>query len=171
MQFPSEVSTIVRNAVEANPDDVAQAIADATDGIRRLDSYDDICRSLVAAAIQGLVYDARHRSTVATKREARQYGQPQKAGSAASSTAVKHVYRSFFDTFFIGGMAIGSMTLEVMTQIENDERKIANGHTINADLLGWLRTRVKPGKTVRESVRETELRERYNTIYQKVNGK
>lgn len=159
MEFNEGVLTIIAEAAAKFPMDISKGAKWAEERIRKLEDFDEIVDELLRKGILELIYDHRHASNVATKRQAKYYDKEQKVetmGSEAVGRAISE-YKSCYD-YCIAGKVLGMLKGEEIPDLMNREKELSNGHLFNFRLLGWLNTVVKPKQMVKDAVSETRLR-------------
>lgn len=154
--FPDEVMNAVDDATRQFPDDIDEAVDCAVTNIRDLECFPDIQDMLVRNAIRGMVHDSRHKTNIAIKQDACEYGGPAKVKYAGNET-VNRVAASCYD-YSIGSKSLGSCGLDDLVKLKLQEENVAHGHQVNAMLCDRLIKLVPPGKTVREVVKENRLK-------------
>lgn len=156
MDFPQHVTDITKECAAKHGMDAKEATKCAIGKIRKLPDYGDLVEMLIEHAVLELVYDARHRSNIAMRAAAGQYGTPAKVQSSQSS-AIQRVAESLY-LYAIGGTVLGNITGEQLPQLAATEAAIAEGHEFNARLCLRLSKLVPKNKVVRDCVSERRLR-------------
>lgn len=167
MKIPESVTEAVERATQENPTDIVAATTQAFEKVTHLVDYDEFVKSLVWNCIQEMVYDARHKVNVRTKRQIGYYGQEAKVNR--TSNGVLRVYNSVYK-YHIAGTVLGAIRGEDLPSIAESERSIANGHVFNAELCEWLAEQVPAEKTVEQTFGkkgEKRLREQFDRLYAK----
>lgn len=169
LDYPKSVLNIAKIAADRFPNDIPQAVEEAEQAIRDLPEFDSLVSQLIHSAIQGLVYECRHRSNVELKKQAGLYGGPPKVNPTGSE-AVARVYKSCYD-YCIASTTLGELRGKDLSKIRDNELEVANGHLFNVALLEWLESRgVKGEKRVRDVVPEKVLRSNFERIRKEVQG-
>lgn len=165
MKYPEGLVAVVRDANARHPADAAAAVKEAAERVRRHGDYAEWADALAYRAVMEMVHAERHAGTVAAKRAAGAYGGGAKV---AGGDALLDAHRSFFDAFAIGGTCLGDLTADVMGGLEAAEREKARGCLENAELLRWLRPRMKNGRKVRECVKEADVMKEFRHIRERL---
>jgi hypothetical protein len=156
MQWPASVLDIATKSARKHADDIDAAVVAAEKAIRKLDEFGELIDALITDAIRQMVYEARHASNTAMKRQAGVYGQPAKV-QAGTSEAVQKLYSSVYQ-MRIAGTMLGLIRGSELPSLAETERSIASGHTLNAVLIESLIGLVGDDKTVQQCVSEKKLK-------------
>ena len=153
--MPANVMAICKTSTEKYGDDVARATEQALAAIKKLPEFPDLVEGLLSDAVQGVIYDVRHRLNVTAKRGAGLYGPPPKVlyGSSKEEAAV---HRSLYN-LYIGGMRLGWLKGGQLAPLADSEEAEGNGKLVNAKLLRALDKLVPEGVEVRAAVSEKKL--------------
>lgn len=156
MLFPDSVYAVIQEEADKHKEDIRAAVDAAMARIVKLPEYDSIVQDLVRKAIHKLVYDYRHQCVRETKGKEPMYSvQPRIV--VGRSAAVHRVERSYYD-IFVCGKTLGSMLGKELLPAAEHERRIGQGHLVNARLLERLSKIVPEDKTVRNSVSERRIK-------------
>lgn len=152
-KLPDEFFSIISDAVEKFPDDIAAANELARSQVWSMDSIAEIQRLLVNRAILDAIYARRHTCNSLLSRQVHRGGDSSRRQdfSAANGAAAESIL-----DYLIGGQRIGSATKETLLEL----RDALKGHAIGVvrdmlfceSLLGVI----KPNKTVSQSIKEAE---------------
>lgn len=158
VQIPKEVTAIITAKVKEHPSDITAGVKAAERAIRKLPDFEEqIAPMFITHCVQELFYDARHHSTVATKKEAGKYGGPAKV-IVGKSEEVRKVYRNMLDTFFIGSTVLGDVRGEDIPTLCAVEGELSNGHLKNKALLEWAASQgVKGDKRIRDVLQNKKV--------------
>ncbi len=157
MHFPEYVHEMVAKACKEHPADISAACLKVERDLRNDDNFDSLVDSLIAEAVQAMVYNRRHAENVAIKKETGAYGGGTKT-NVAGSTTINRICKSVY-YYNIGAKTLGLLFGEELLGLADTEESIAAGHQFNASLLRELRKMVKDGQRVQDAVKEKKLRE------------
>jgi hypothetical protein len=165
--LPVSFQNLIHKAVEKNPNDPNSAIEEVIGSAHSLPEYGQTLAQLVRIAISNEVYKHRHTLTVEAKRASREYG----SGNRVNPTGlgVSRVYKSFYDSFHIGGKVLGDLTGIDVKHILRRQRAMVKGHLVNIKFLEWLEQQEIPqDKKLREVVAVETAMEQYSLIEREV---
>jgi hypothetical protein len=160
VSLTDQAKEVARRAAGGSLNDVPAAAEQALNEIKAMPGYAAMAEALVRQAVRDLVYAARHEMNRSIKHASGDYARRSTRKVQAYSPAVAEAHRSVYD-LCIGGTTLGNLVGREVVGLLSKTRSMIAGHRLNEELLGWLSTRVPPDKTVRESVKETELSKFY----------
>ena len=162
MNFPKYVRQIVDDAMEKHEFDVDKSTEEAVKLIYELpkDLFD--ARVYIYNAVKDLVYDARHRRNVETKKQLGKFGKPPQV-NVAGSPAVQAESISLF-LLCIAGKELGNIFGNELAGIAASEAAIGDGHHLNSRLCAALAKVVPDDKQVVDSVGVQELVEIFERV-------
>ena len=167
MEFPESVLEIC-NAAAAKFPDVRQGVKWANREVRKLPDYDEFIDRLVFGAVEGGVYDSRHKLNTAMRFAAGGYGGPAKVVSGGCE-AVNRIAVAVYSCRIAGTM-LGLLTGKQLPAIAETESAMASGYEFNAALCRRLAKVVPEDKQVRDAVSEKKLRAIFQEISSKASG-
>lgn len=154
------VNQIISKTIRRFSDDIDAGTQAAFDAIKKLPNYLQLVDPLVFSAVRGKIWNARHNATWNAKAAAERQGFSAKPSKIiiGLSRDVQAAARSFYDSWYIGGMTLGRLTGEELIPLADAERARSSGCLLNAMMLEKLRPMVADHKTVRECVPERRAR-------------
>lgn len=168
MQYPESVLSVARAMAAKHGDDIPRAVTEAEKLIRKLPEFDSLVDQMIRNAVREMVYDARHISNVATKRQTGHYFQEQKVDTTKSK-AVLQAYKSVY-AYCVAGTQLGLLYGERLAEIAESEQSIANGHVFNAALCRKLSEIVPKGTQVKDAISEKKLRALFDRTKKECGG-
>ncbi len=135
---PKEIRDAVQAAIDANPGDIDQEIADAQRRVRKLRNFRTFVDNLVSYAVKKMVWDLRHQMTRGTKAAAKQWDAAQaKKRPNDPPENLDKIFMGVFVRTKIGGHDLGDILGKDIPALVAAEKMLANGHLLNAELLEW----------------------------------
>ena len=168
MTLPESVIDIVQQMTDRYPSNIEKGVTMSLRRIKKLPEYEAICEELITEAVRGRLHDARHKNNEGIRREA--YGDVRPKVLVGRDSDVNALeLRSYFN-YAIAGKALGDLTREELQTTAETEARIASGHLFNVRLCNALEPRVSKGKTVRQSIKETELQQVFQAVAKQGRG-
>lgn len=155
MEHPESILEAARQADEAHPDDIGEAVAECERLVRQSPDFREWRNLLVRGMCQSLIWDSRHRGNRA-RRQARREEEykpkvQRRAVNVLGSDLLCEVYEKYYQ-HRIAGRTLGNIRGDELADIASQEEAVANGHLINNRICRRLAGLVPAGRTVREAV-------------------
>ena len=154
MEYPTKITDIAKDSCTKYPD-VQEAIAKTINRVKRLKDYKSFMNVLVYNALTDLVYDTRHRSNVAIKRQAGEYGTGNKT-DYVGTRSVQQATKNYLN-YYIAGRTLGNILGSEIEDLIDIEVSLSDGHDYNTRILEALKKIVPEDKRVKDVVSNKQL--------------
>jgi hypothetical protein len=153
--YPKEWAALAAECLERHADNIPACVEELERVLKDRPEYEGWQAQLVTYAIRRLVHESRHRRSKCIKQAAGMYGQEAAVHVGRSKAA--QVANSCLYNLCIGGVTLGSLLGRDLGRVADSERRVGNGHLLNAAFLEALAPLVPSDRCVRDAVSAKRL--------------